>query len=101
MTHVVTDNCIGCRFTECVSVCPVECFHLGSEMVVIDPAICIDCGGCIPVCPVNAIVDEVNLEGDAREWIDKNRDRAAVLPLLIKQQDALPTAAARREALGL
>ncbi|MFZ0650053.1 MAG: 4Fe-4S binding protein, partial [Pseudolabrys sp.] len=54
MPHVVTDNCHLCRFTDCVAVCPVECFHSDEERTYIDPDVCIDCGACIPACPVHA-----------------------------------------------
>ena len=100
MTHVVTDNCRRCRFTECVSVCPVECFHVTDEMLCIDPVVCIDCGGCVPACPVEAIYDEVNLPDDKREWIDKNRIMAAEFPVLSGQLTPLPGAEERRAALG-
>ena len=61
MTFVVTDNCKGCRFTDCVAVCPVDCFHGDADMLYIDPGECIDCGACVPACPVEAIfaLDEV------------------------------------------
>lgn len=55
MTHVVTQACILCKYTDCVSVCPVECFHEGPNFLVIDPDVCIDCGACEPACPVQAI----------------------------------------------
>lgn len=58
MTHVVTDICIKCKYTECVTVCPVNCFYEGENMLVINPEECIDCGVCIAECPVNAIVPE-------------------------------------------
>ena len=55
MTHVVTESCIRCKYTDCVDVCPVDCFREGPNMLVIDPDECIDCAVCIPECPVNAI----------------------------------------------
>ena len=55
MTFVVTGNCLRCRYTDCVVVCPVDCFHGDTEMLYIDPVECIDCGACVPVCPVSAI----------------------------------------------
>lgn len=58
MTHVVNDACVNCKFTTCVSVCPVDCFHEGSLMVAINPDKCIDCGLCVPECPVKAIEPE-------------------------------------------
>ena len=62
MTHVVLENCIKCKHTDCVEVCPVECFHEGANFLVIDPEECIDCGLCILECPVDAIVT------DAEQW---------------------------------
>ena len=61
MTFVVTETCIRCKYTDCVAVCPVECFHEGPNFLVIDPEACIDCGVCVPECPVEAIVDENDL----------------------------------------
>lgn len=60
MTHVVTGACVDCKYTDCVEVCPVDCFYEGENFLVIDPIGCIDCGVCIPECPIDAIV----LEGD-------------------------------------
>ena len=72
MTFVVTDNCKGCRFTDCVAVCPVDCFHGDGEMLYIDPGECIDCGACVPECPVEAIFDESQLPDDKKDWIKLN-----------------------------
>ena len=58
MAHVVTSNCVKCRFTDCVEVCPVDCFFPSAEQLVIDPEECIDCGACVPECPVEAIYSE-------------------------------------------
>jgi ferredoxin len=101
MTYVVTDLCSGCRFTECVSVCPVECFHVDDAMVYIDPENCIDCGGCEPVCPVGAIEAGHRLGPEKRHWIEINRVRSAELPALIDQLPPLPGAEQRKRALGL
>lgn len=100
VTHVVTDNCQKCRFTECVSICPVECFHLGEEMLYIDADVCIDCGGCIPVCPVQAIYDEVVIPEDKAEWVEKNKVLAAAHPIITKQLEPMDTAERRRAELG-
>lgn len=100
MPHVVTDNCQKCRFTECVTVCPVECFHYDEGMTYIDPDACIDCGGCIPVCPVKAIYDTDSLPEHLELWIEINAERASVLPVLEKKLDPLPDAEARKVELG-
>ncbi|MEM9453118.1 MAG: ferredoxin family protein [Myxococcota bacterium] len=100
MTFVVTSNCQRCRFTDCVAVCPVECFHLGEEMLYIDPDECIDCGACVPECPVEAIFDESELTPDLVEWKEINADQAPKLPNITETQDPLPTAEERRKQLG-
>jgi ferredoxin len=100
MPHVVTDNCYLCRFTECVAVCPVECFHADKERIYIDPEVCIDCGACIPACPVRAIYEVIDMPDDQRHWIEINAERARALPVVYAKQEPLPTAAARRAQLG-
>ena len=72
MAFVVTDKCINCKFTDCVEVCPVDCFHEGPNFLVINPDECIDCALCEPQCPVQAIVSEDELEGDAVVFKDIN-----------------------------
>ena len=100
MTFVVTDNCKGCRFTDCVAVCPVECFHGDDEMLYIDPEECIDCGACVPECPVEAIYDEAQLPDDKSEWLQINADKAKDLPVVAEKGDPLPGAEERKEELG-
>lgn len=100
MVHVVTENCDLCRFTECVSVCPVECFHADQERTYIDPGTCIDCGACIPACPVRAIYELIDIPDDQRRWIEINAQRASALPVMSAKEDPLPTAAERRAQLG-
>ena len=101
VTHVVTDNCQKCRFTECVNICPVECFHIGEQMLYINPEICIDCGGCVPVCPVQAIYDEVVIPEDKADWVEQNRVLAATHPLITEKREPLDTAERRRAELGI
>jgi len=100
MTFVVTDNCKGCRFTDCVAVCPVECFHGDDEMLYIDPEECIDCGACVPECPVEAIYDEAQLPDDKSQWLQINADKAKDLPVVAEKGDPLPGADERKEELG-
>ncbi len=100
MTHVVTDNCQHCRFTECVSVCPVGCFRLGDEMVYIDPDNCIDCGGCIPACPVGAIFDTYAMPAEHERWIEINAVMAKERPAISAPLPPLDGAQERRAALG-
>jgi ferredoxin len=100
MTHVVTENCDQCRFTECVTVCPVACFHGDQTHLYIDPDVCIDCGACVPVCPVKAILDSIDLEPAREHWVAVNQERAKALPVVRDKAEPLPTAAAKRESLG-
>ncbi len=100
MTTLVTDNCQRCRFTDCVTVCPVACFHGDEEMLYIDPEVCIDCSACVPACPVHAIFEEKDLPEDQRHWIAINAERAPLLPVIDDKQEPLPTAEARKAELG-
>jgi ferredoxin len=101
MTYVVTDLCTGCRYTECVTVCPVTCFHMDERMTYIDPENCIDCGGCATACPVGAIQASFLLPADKAQWIEINRVRSAETPVIAERLPPLPTAEARRAELGL
>lgn len=101
MTYVVTENCNQCRFTDCVTVCPVDCFHGDDEMLYIDPNECIDCGACVPECPVEAIYPEEDVPEDQKHWIQINAERAPNLPVVFEKQDPLPTAEAKKASLGL
>lgn len=92
MTHVVTDACIGCKYTDCVAVCPVECFHEGPNFLVINPVVCIDCGICVAECPVEAIVDEKNLPEHQSEYVELNIRLAQRWPLISAAQEPLPDA---------
>ena len=72
MAHVVTEPCILCKYTDCVDVCPVDCFREGPNFLVIDPDECIDCAVCIPECPTNAIMAEEDVPEDQQEFIALN-----------------------------
>lgn len=100
MTTVVTENCKGCRFTDCVPVCPVECFHGDEEMLYIDNDVCIDCGACLDECPVEAIYEEDDLPDNLKHWVEINAERAPNLPVISDQQDPLPGAEDRKAELG-
>lgn len=99
MTHVVTDACGGCRYTDCVSTCPVACFRAADDRVYIDPDVCIDCGACIPACPVRAIVEEFDLPDASREWLVINARESKRHPPLRAKQPPLPGAEERRRQL--
>jgi ferredoxin len=89
MTHVVTDDCIKCKYTDCVEVCPVDCFREGPNMLVIDPDECIDCAVCIPECPVNAIVPDGELPDEKRVMIALNAELSRLWPSITQGKDAL------------
>ncbi len=100
MTHVVTDNCRGCRYTDCVASCPVACFHLNDARVYIDPDVCIDCGACIPVCPVRAIIEEFDLAENQQHWLEINATASKRYPLIRNKLPPLEGAAHKRAQLG-
>ena len=89
MTYVVTESCIRCKYTDCVEVCPVECFYEGKSMLVIKPDECIDCGVCEPECPVNAIMPDT--AADAK-WVTLNAEYASVWPNITTRTDPFPDA---------
>lgn len=80
MTFVVTDNCIKCKYTDCVAVCPVDAFFEGPNFLVIDPAICIDCDLCAPECPAEAIFQDTHLSDDQTAFIEINADLSQKWP---------------------
>jgi ferredoxin len=105
MPHVVTNKCVGCKFTDCVEVCPVACFYELDKQVVIHPEDCIDCTACVEVCPVEAIYAEENLPAEFKADTEFNAAQArqskdSGREAIVKKKDPLPTAAERRKALG-
>ena len=88
MTFVVIENCIKCKYTDCVEVCPVDCFHEGPNFLAIDPEECIDCTLCEPECPVEAIVSEDDLPEDQQEFLQLNADLAAQWPVIAEIKPA-------------
>ena len=92
MTFVVTENCIKCKYTDCVDVCPVDCFHEGPNFLAIDPDECIDCAVCVPECPADAIFAEEDVPGDQQTFIALNAELARQWPTITKRHDALPDA---------
>jgi len=94
MTFVVTEACVRCKYTDCVSVCPVECFHEGPNFLVIDPEACIDCGLCVPECPIAAIYAEADVPEDQLDFIELNARLSLEWPLIEGQQEPLPDAEA-------
>lgn len=86
MTFVVTDACIRCKYMDCVEVCPVECFHEGEIMLVINPNECIDCNLCAPECPAEAILSDV--EPGLEQWLQLNARYSAEWPNISAKKDA-------------
>jgi ferredoxin len=94
MTHVVSESCIRCKYTDCVDVCPVDCFREGPNFLTIDPDECIDCAVCIPECPVNAIYAEEDLPADQAHMTQLNAE-LALLPTwksITKRKSPMPDA---------
>jgi ferredoxin len=92
MTFVVTDNCIKCKYTDCVDVCPVDCFHEGPNFLVIDPDECIDCALCEPECPAKAIFAEDDVPDDQQHFTALNAELTKLWPVLAEKKDPLPDA---------
>lgn len=88
MTFVVIDKCIKCKYTDCVDVCPVDCFREGPNMLVIDPDECIDCNLCVPECPIDAIFAEDDLPEDKMDFLDLNEKYSRKWPLITSRKDA-------------
>lgn len=88
MTFVVMEACIKCKYTDCVEVCPVDCFHEGPNFLVIDPEECIDCAMCETECPVEAIVSEDDLPEDQHEFLRINEELSQEWPVLTVKKDA-------------
>lgn len=91
MTHVVTDNCIKCKYMDCVEVCPVDCFYEGENMLVIHPDECIDCGVCVPECPAEAISPDTDPAAEPK-WLAQNRTFASKWPNITRKKIPPPDA---------
>lgn len=98
MTYVVTEACIKCKYTDCVEVCPVDCFYEGANMLVIHPDECIDCGVCEPECPPEAILPDT--ESEAEKWLELNREYSERWPNITRKIDAMPDADALQGEKG-
>jgi len=88
MTYVVVESCIKCKYTDCVDVCPVDCFREGPNMLVIDPDECIDCTLCVAECPVEAIFADDDVPEDQRDFIELNAELAKGWPGITEKKDA-------------
>lgn len=93
MTHIVTENCIACKHTDCAEVCPVDCFYEGPNFLAIRPDECIDCGVCVPECPIDAIRPDTDKEIDVIFWTQLNAELSKKWPRIVNKKEALPDAA--------
>lgn len=89
MAHVVCEPCLKCKYTDCVSVCPVESFREDAEMLYIDPEVCIDCGACVPECPVQAIFAADDVPEKWKNYIQLNAEKAPNLPPITEKKTPL------------
>lgn len=92
MTYLVTNNCIKCKYTDCVVVCPVDCFYEGPNFLAINPEECIDCSVCIPACPVDAIIadtDKVMPKHEIQKWVEINARLSKKWPNITQRKDPL------------
>ena len=90
MAHIVTQPCFGCKYTDCVVVCPCECFHEGEQMLYIDPEECIDCCQCVAECPVEAIFLDDNVPPQWQDFIALNAEMAPLTPGIFERKTPLP-----------
>ena len=100
MAYVVTENCIACKYTDCVDVCPVDCFHEGPNFLVIDPEECIDCTLCVAECPAEAIFAEDDVPADQQHCIALNAELTKHWPVLTEKKTPLPKADAMNGKTG-
>jgi ferredoxin len=96
MAYVVCEPCLNCKYTDCVAVCPVACFHEAPLVLYIDAETCIDCNLCVPECPVTAIYADIDVPDQWKSWIELNAVEAPKFPVIDKpNDDALPGAPPR------
>ena len=89
MAYVVTEPCFDCKYTDCVVVCPVDCFYEGERMLYIDPEECIDCDACVPVCPVEAIYAQEDVPSDMHDFIALNAEQSQKTPNITECKEPL------------
>lgn len=88
MTYIVTEPCVDCKYTDCAAVCPVEAFHEGPNILLINPDVCIDCDACLPECPVEAIYSDMSYPPEYENWMGENA-KAEDFPIISAKQPAL------------
>lgn len=99
MAYIVAEPCVACKYTDCVEVCPVDCFYEGVNFLVIHPDECIDCGACEPVCPTKSIFAESDLPEKWKEYTELNAKYATEWPNINEKKEALPDAEKLKEVL--
>ena len=100
MTFIVNDSCIKCKYTDCVEVCPVDCFYEGENFLVINPDECIDCGVCEPECPAGAILPDTALGGESVDWVELNRKYSEIWPNITDIQEPMEGADEMNPKMG-
>lgn len=100
MAYVVTENCIQCKYTDCVDVCPVDCFVEGPNFLAINPDECIDCTLCVAECPAEAIFSEDDVPDDQQEFIELNARLSQIWPAITARKSPMPDADANNGATG-
>ncbi len=89
MAHIVAEPCFDCKYTDCVVVCPVDCFYEGAQMLFIHPDECIDCEACVPECPVEAIFHQDNLPEEWKDFTELNAEECGKCPVINERKPAL------------
>ena len=92
MAHIVTEPCVGCKYTDCVEVCPVNCFYEMDDRLYINADECIDCTACVPVCPVEAIFAEADVPAKWQSWIEENKVKAPQCANITVKKESLAKA---------
>jgi len=100
MTYVVTEYCDGCKYTDCVEVCPVDCFHEGPNMLYINPEECIDCNACVEECPVEAIYADADVPEKWESYTKLNEEKCLEFPVISESKEPLETAKTLDELRG-
>ena len=97
MTYVVTRHCVDCKYTDCVTVCPVDAFHEADRILWINPDTCVNCDACVPACPVEAIYAEENLPSQYEAYLQLNTDGCEDTPVINEKKDPMPSAKSLEE----
>lgn len=98
MTYIVTRHCVDCKYTDCVTVCPVDAFHEGDRMLYIHPDTCVNCDACVPACPVEAIYAEENLPSEYSSYVElQTAEKCEEMPVINEKKDALEGAKSLEE----